>query len=78
MNTWIRLKFAFSERRGHRGLPVVVAPGFRVGMWVVSPGEMTISRGSESVHLEPKVMDVLVKLSSRPGEVVTRDVVPLR
>lgn len=50
-----------------------VAPGFRVGMWVVLPGQMTVSRGSETVHLEPKVMDVLVKLASRPGEVVTRD-----
>jgi TolB-like protein/DNA-binding winged helix-turn-helix (wHTH) protein/Flp pilus assembly protein TadD len=34
---------------------------------------MSISRGQETVHLEPKVMDVLVKLASRPGEVVTRD-----
>ena len=50
-----------------------VAAGFHVGEWVVSPGQMSISRGLETVHLEPKVMDVLVKLASRSGAVVTRD-----
>jgi TolB-like protein/DNA-binding winged helix-turn-helix (wHTH) protein/Tfp pilus assembly protein PilF len=47
--------------------------GFRLGLWEVSAlnGEMTGPAGS--VHLEPKVMEVLLVLAERPGEVVERD-----
>lgn len=41
--------------------------------WWVSPAEGLLKRGNDVVHLEPKVMEVLVYLSSRQGEVVTRD-----
>jgi len=47
--------------------------GFYLGDWWVSPREGRITRGEEVVRLEPKVMDVLVYLASRPGEVVTRE-----
>ena len=47
--------------------------GFQVGEWVVSPLEGRIARNEESIHLEPKVMDVLVCLASNAGEVTGRD-----
>ncbi len=46
---------------------------FSVGDWHVSPLEGVISRNSENVRLEPKAMEVLVYLASRPGEVVSRE-----
>lgn len=47
--------------------------GFFLEDWWVSPAEGTLSRGEEVVHLEPKTMEVLVYLASRPGEVITRE-----
>lgn len=47
--------------------------GFLVLDWLVSPREGLLSRGDESVHLEPKAMEVLVYLAQRPGEVITRE-----
>ena len=46
---------------------------FFVGDWRVLPEEDVIERGSQSLRLEPKVMEVLVYLASRPGEVVSRN-----
>jgi len=46
---------------------------FFVGDWRVAPAQGVLTRGHEVVHLEPKAMDVLVYLASRPGEVVTRE-----
>ncbi|MGA7799739.1 MAG: winged helix-turn-helix domain-containing protein, partial [Gammaproteobacteria bacterium] len=46
---------------------------FFVDDWRVSPREGLLSRGKEKVRLEPKAMEVLVYLASRPGEVVTRE-----
>ena len=48
--------------------------GFRVGCWRVEPlrGAITGPEDQEH-HLQPKVMDVLVYLASRPAEPVTRD-----
>lgn len=47
--------------------------GFRVGDWDVHPLQGVIAQGGHRVHIEPKVMDVLVCLARHPGEVVTRD-----
>lgn len=47
--------------------------GFFMGNCRVSPAEGILLRGNETVHLEPKVMDVLVYFASRPGEVITRE-----
>lgn len=44
-----------------------------IGDWRVSPAEGVLMKGEETVRLEPKAMEVLVYLTSRPGEVVTRD-----
>ena len=45
---------------------------FLIGEWLVTPAEGTLSRDGQIVRLEPRVMEVLVYFSSRPGEVVTR------
>ncbi len=45
---------------------------FRVGPWLVEPSLNRISRGDETIQLELRIMDVLVYLASRAGEVVPR------
>lgn len=47
--------------------------GFIIDDWRVSPAEGVLSRADEMVHLEPRVMEVLVYLASRQGEVITRE-----
>jgi len=46
---------------------------FYINDWQVSPPEGLLTRGIEKVRLEPKAMEVLVYLASRPGEVITRE-----
>lgn len=46
---------------------------FMVDDWQVSPTEGLLTRVNETVHLEPKVMEVLVYFASRSGEVITRE-----
>lgn len=43
---------------------------FRVGAWLVHPDRRCLESGDQAVSLEPRVMDVLVYLSDRPGVVV--------
>jgi TolB-like protein/DNA-binding winged helix-turn-helix (wHTH) protein/Tfp pilus assembly protein PilF len=45
---------------------------FSVGDWVVDAHTNQIQLGDNIVSLEPKVMDVLVYLAQRPGEVIER------
>lgn len=45
---------------------------FRVGSWQVRPDACEIAQGSTIVKLQPKMMDLLQLLASRPGEVFTR------
>jgi DNA-binding winged helix-turn-helix (wHTH) protein/WD40 repeat protein len=45
---------------------------FRIGEWLVEPSLNRLSRGDTTIQLELKVMDVLVCLAERAGEVVTR------
>jgi TolB-like protein/DNA-binding winged helix-turn-helix (wHTH) protein/tetratricopeptide (TPR) repeat protein len=47
--------------------------GFRLGPWEVRPKLGTLSGPSGTLHLEPKVMGVLVFLAEEAGEVLTRD-----
>jgi TolB-like protein/DNA-binding winged helix-turn-helix (wHTH) protein len=47
--------------------------GFSVGEWEIRPLAGTFRRGDHAVHVEPKVMDVLLCLARRQGEIVTRD-----
>jgi TonB family protein len=45
---------------------------FLVGTWLVQPTLNTVSLKGNAVRLEPKVMEVLVCLASRPGETVAK------
>ena len=47
--------------------------GFRVGQWEVYPLKGEIVSDQSAVHLEPKVMEVLVVLAEHAEEVVLRD-----
>jgi TolB-like protein/DNA-binding winged helix-turn-helix (wHTH) protein/thioredoxin-like negative regulator of GroEL len=46
---------------------------FRVGPWLVKPSLNSISRNGTTVHLEPKVMEVLVCLAEHPGEPLSKE-----
>ncbi len=46
---------------------------FRIGDWIVNQPEGTLSDGGRVVRLEPRVMDLLVYLAARPGEVVCKE-----
>jgi DNA-binding winged helix-turn-helix (wHTH) protein/tetratricopeptide (TPR) repeat protein len=46
---------------------------FKLGEWVVRPVSGEVEGSSGSFRLEPKVMDVLVYLAGRAGQVVTKD-----
>ena len=47
--------------------------GFRLGDWQVYPLRNLLVGPRGEIHIEPKVMQVLVCLASNPGEVVERD-----
>lgn len=58
------------------GVPPDEPPGadaFRIAGWTVHPSINRMSLGSDSVRLEPKVMQVLAYLARRAGQTVTRD-----
>ncbi len=49
-------------------------PGpFYVGEWLVEPKADRLIRGQQEIKLEPRVMDLLLFLASRPGEVMSRE-----
>ncbi len=52
--------------------PVAAGGSFRIGEWLIEPSLNRVSRGDTTIQLELKVMDVLVCLAERAGEVVTR------
>ncbi|MBP1621869.1 MAG: guanylyl cyclase, partial [Acidobacteria bacterium] len=45
---------------------------FRIAGWRVDPELNRLSRDGEIAQIEPKVMDVLVRLAADPGEVVSK------
>ena len=47
--------------------------GFNLGPWTILPNQNRIEGEPDSVHLEPKVMEVLCVLARRQGEVVSRN-----
>jgi DNA-binding winged helix-turn-helix (wHTH) protein/TolB-like protein len=53
--------------------PQQLQAGFRIGDCVIEPRENRIKRREAEVHLEPRVMDVLVCLAGHAGKVVSRD-----
>jgi Tol biopolymer transport system component/DNA-binding winged helix-turn-helix (wHTH) protein len=46
---------------------------FLLGDWRVEPSLNQLTRGSSSVHVTPKVMEVLVLLAARDGDAVSRE-----
>jgi TolB-like protein/DNA-binding winged helix-turn-helix (wHTH) protein/tetratricopeptide (TPR) repeat protein len=52
---------------------VELKQGFRLNAWEVRPLTGEIAGADGTVHLEPKVMEVLAALAQRPGEVVERE-----
>ena len=46
---------------------------FRIGAWLVQPSLDAITRDGATVHLEPKVMEVLVCLAQHPGEPIPKE-----
>lgn len=49
----------------------VTDASFRVGVWLVEPSLDQVSRGQETVRLEPRTMRLLVRLAETPGQVVS-------
>jgi DNA-binding winged helix-turn-helix (wHTH) protein/tetratricopeptide (TPR) repeat protein len=50
-----------------------VSGDFKVGSCVVQPSLNGIVRNGTARHLEPKMMEVLVRLAEQPGEVISRE-----
>ncbi|MEL7129852.1 MAG: winged helix-turn-helix domain-containing protein [Pseudomonadota bacterium] len=46
---------------------------FLVGDWVIEPDKLRFCRDEESHRVDPKIMDLMVLLASRPGHVFSRD-----
>ncbi len=61
------------ENNGGERMEVSKQTPFRVGDWHVDPASGRMTHGDKDIKLEPRVMDVLVYLAARPGQVVTRD-----
>lgn len=54
------------------GRPEIDRRPFHVAGWRVDPSACRLARDGDEVHIEPKVMLVLVHLAERPGQVVGR------
>ncbi|HUF08002.1 MAG TPA: transcriptional regulator [Rhodothermales bacterium] len=51
---------------------MILRSSFFVGRVLVTPSRNVIASGGSESNLEPRLMDILLLLASRPGEVVTR------
>ena len=49
------------------------AKAVRIGEWVVDPATNELRRGTETVRIEPRAMDLLMALARRAGAVVSRE-----
>src|SRR5215831_2221339 len=52
---------------------MMVSGTFRVGEFLIEPQLNTIARDNQSTRLEPKVMQLLQRLSDTAGEVVSKE-----
>lgn len=55
------------------GISVDMSETFQLGDWEVNTSLNSLSRNNTSVHLEPKMMDVLAYLSAHAGEVISTE-----
>lgn len=46
---------------------------FRLGAWIIQPGQNAISRNGTTIRLEPKMVEVLLCLAEHSGETVSKD-----
>ncbi len=46
---------------------------FRIGQWLIQPHRNQIAKSGHEIHLEPRVMQVLVFLAEHPGDVISRE-----
>ncbi len=46
---------------------------FRIGEWVIEPDTGRLCKSGQSSRLEPKVMDLLLYMAQRPGQVLPRE-----
>ncbi len=49
------------------------AAAFRLGDWVIEPQLNRVSRGDRSLHVRRQLIDLLVFLAGRPGQVVSKE-----
>jgi len=49
------------------------AAAFRLGAWIIEPQLNCVSRGDQSVHVRRQLIDLLVFLAGRPGQVVSKE-----
>ena len=47
--------------------------GFTIGDWEVLPARGVLRQADHEIHPEPKVLEVLLTLAQRDGDLVTRD-----
>ena len=45
----------------------------RIGEWIADPASNELRRGDQSVRIEPRSMDVLMRLADAAGAVLTRE-----
>jgi transcriptional activator of cad operon len=45
----------------------------RIGEWIADPADDSLTRGAESLRIEPRMMRLLLRLARTPGEVVSQD-----
>jgi len=53
--------------------PAARAADVRIGGWLLQPTLNRVTRGDVCIRVRPQLMDILVCLASRPGEVFGRD-----
>jgi DNA-binding winged helix-turn-helix (wHTH) protein len=57
----------------NRDLNKLITPEFRLGSWTVSPQTNRLASRRRTIRLEPKIMEVLICLALRAGQVVAKD-----
>jgi DNA-binding winged helix-turn-helix (wHTH) protein/tetratricopeptide (TPR) repeat protein len=62
-----------SSEKGEAAIDLAREPGFTLADTAISPPTLQVTRAGQSRSLEPRVMQVLVCLARRRGEVVARD-----
>lgn len=69
-------KISVVARRRRYDDPEMNLPGAQnltIGPWLIEPSLLRASHGSQSVRLEPKTLQVLLRLAATPSEVVAKE-----